>query len=269
MRHQPVRRLLQTALALFVVAGGLVVANAGGAATQGTLDVTPSTRLKAGMTVALAGAGWAPNAAVGWCLGIPSVGPPSEAYCDAATIVTANADENGNFSARLVVKRYLNITATGARVDCAAPNAKCIVGAADQSDIAGTGIVVPISFAPVPRTIFPMTGSVVEGNTGTTTVKVAVRLSRPQSTRVSARWTTRYVPGLSGPQAVPDVDYTPASGSVSFAPGQTNKTVSISVNGDTTVEPNEPFAVAFSRPVNATIGGYGGLGFATIVNDDA
>ena len=59
-----------------------------------------------------------------------------------------------------------------------------------------------------------------------------------------------------------------ASGTVTFAPGQTSQTVAVSVKGDTLNEANEQFLVSFTSPTNATIGGFYGLGPVTITNDD-
>ena len=66
----------------------------------------------------------------------------------------------------------------------------------------------------------------------------------------------------------PGTDYTPASGTVTFAPGQTSKTVTIQVDGDTLVEPDEYVIVSFHDPTNAVMGGFYGLGFGLITNDD-
>ena len=55
---------------------------------------------------------------------------------------------------------------------------------------------------------------------------------------------------------------------VTFAPGETSKTVTISVNGDTAVEPDEWIVVSFKKPANARIGGFWGLGFGVILNDE-
>ncbi len=62
-------------------------------------------------------------------------------------------------------------------------------------------------------------------------------------------------------------DYTANSGTVTFAPGVTSQTVTVQVNGDTTVEPNETFNVNLTNATgNATIADAQGVG--TIVNDD-
>ncbi len=61
-------------------------------------------------------------------------------------------------------------------------------------------------------------------------------------------------------------DYTPASGSVSFSPGTTTRTVTVEVTGDTAVESDETFTLGLSGATNATIADAEGVG--TITNDD-
>src|SRR5205085_915239 len=48
--------------------------------------------------------------------------------------------------------------------------------------------------------------------------------------------------------------------------GQTSKTFAVTINGDTTIEANEGFAVNLSAPTNATLADSQGTG--TITNDD-
>jgi hypothetical protein len=66
--------------------------------------------------------------------------------------------------------------------------------------------------------------------------------------------------------ASPGVDYTPASGVLTFAPGETTQTLAVSVLGDLLYEPDETFSVALSSPVYAVLGDATGVG--TIYNDD-
>src|SRR5207248_2549666 len=54
---------------------------------------------------------------------------------------------------------------------------------------------------------------------------------------------------------------------LTFAPGETSKPVTVDVNGDTTYEHAETFSVNLSNPSNATVADAQGLG--TITNDDA
>ena len=49
-------------------------------------------------------------------------------------------------------------------------------------------------------------------------------------------------------------DYTSASGTLTFSPGQTEKPLSITLKDDSTVEPNETFEVRLSSPSKATLG---------------
>ena len=61
-------------------------------------------------------------------------------------------------------------------------------------------------------------------------------------------------------------DYTATSGTLTFAPGQTSRNVTVSVTGDLVDEVDETFFVNLSGAVNAVIGDSQGQG--TIVNDD-
>jgi serine protease AprX len=61
-------------------------------------------------------------------------------------------------------------------------------------------------------------------------------------------------------------DYDAATGTVTFAPGEQSKTVTVQVIGDATVEADETFVLRLSSPVNATLGRADAT--ATITNDD-
>ena len=61
-------------------------------------------------------------------------------------------------------------------------------------------------------------------------------------------------------------DYVATSGSLTFNPGTTTQSITVSVRGNTTVEPNETFSVNLSNGVNVTIADAQGIG--TILNDD-
>jgi virginiamycin B lyase len=125
-----------------------------------------------------------------------------------------------------------------------------------------------IGRVPVAELIVPSGASIAEGNSGTTNLQVPVTLNKPSTQTITAHWTTEFVPNAPAGQADPATDYTPANGIVTFAPGQTSNTVTISVKGDTLVEPDEYIVVSFSNPTNAKVGGFWGLGFGVITNDD-
>jgi hypothetical protein len=102
--------------------------------------------------------------------------------------------------------------------------------------------------------------SIAEGNADTSVANFNVQLSQASSQPVTVKYATADGTALAGS------DYTATSNTLSFAPGETKKTVSVSVKGDTVVEPNETFRVNLSTPTNATISDAQGVG--TIVNDD-
>jgi glucose/arabinose dehydrogenase len=61
-------------------------------------------------------------------------------------------------------------------------------------------------------------------------------------------------------------DYQNTSGTVTFAEGETSKTLRIAVTNDSVAEPNETFQVNFSNPVNLTLGSPSVA--VTLVDDD-
>lgn len=89
------------------------------------------------------------------------------------------------------------------------------------------------------------TTSVTEGDSGQTDVTFTVTLSQASTDAVSFDFAT--APGT----ATADEDYITASGSRTILPGDTSKTISVSVNGDIDNEANETFFLVLSNPVNA------------------
>ncbi len=105
-------------------------------------------------------------------------------------------------------------------------------------------------------------GSVVEGDSGTSSLVFTASLSAPSGLPATVRYTT------ADGTAVAGSDFTaPASGSqIIFAPGETSKTIMIAVNGDATIEAHEAFSLLLSNATNATIAS--GAATGTILNDD-
>ena len=62
-------------------------------------------------------------------------------------------------------------------------------------------------------------------------------------------------------------DYVATAGTLSFPAGTTSRSIVVSVNGDTVVEPNETFFLNVSNPAGATVAD--GQGRGTILDDDA
>lgn len=119
--------------------------------------------------------------------------------------------------------------------------------------------VFAVQAAPKP-TVSAGDASVPEGNTGTTTLSFPVTLSHSSQQVVSVSYAT-----ANGTAAAP-TDYTQASGTVSFSPGETSKSIAVSVVADTAIEQDETLTVTLSNPANATIAG--GTATGTITNDD-
>ncbi len=103
--------------------------------------------------------------------------------------------------------------------------------------------------------------SLNEGNSGTTAFNFTVSLSPASSQTVSVNYAT-----ASGTALFPSDFNNIPSTTLVFNPNETSKQITVSVNGDTLIEPNETFTVNLSNPVNATISDNQGIG--TIVNDD-
>ncbi len=104
-------------------------------------------------------------------------------------------------------------------------------------------------------------GAVTEGNSGTTPLVFTVTLSAPAAAPVTVSYAT--VAGT----ATAGTDFVSQSGTLSFAAGETSKTIAVGVVGDTAVETNEAFTVALSSAsANATI--RTGSATGTINNDD-
>ena len=99
-----------------------------------------------------------------------------------------------------------------------------------------------------------------------------VTLSNPSAEPVTVDWET-FDPGGEG-VATADVDYLADAGTLTFAPGETEATVALTVLGDTEVEPpawlGEWAVIRFSEPSpNATLDmSFFGLGVAIILDDD-
>jgi len=125
----------------------------------------------------------------------------------------------------------------------------------------GLGFVVILDDEATPN-LRPGLGTVAEGDDGSVTLLLPVELSGPSGGVVTAEWATR----LFG--AATTDDFVERSGTVTFAPGQTEATVSVTVKGDTVEEGDEYFGTAFRNATNAHIGGWLGLGFGHIVDDD-
>ena len=121
-----------------------------------------------------------------------------------------------------------------------------------------------------------------EGDSGQTPMVFTLRLSRPTIQPVSVNYSVIaglvIVDPMSGGNlndtALAGDDFLPDLGTITFTPGELTATLTVLVNGDTVIEPNETFDVVLSNPMNAILVAGGGAaqttitGVGTILNDD-
>ncbi|MCI0746263.1 MAG: putative Ig domain-containing protein [Verrucomicrobia subdivision 3 bacterium] len=134
---------------------------------------------------------------------------------------------------------------------------------AQQTDpLSGNNVARAVTtITPSPPTISINDVAIAELSVVSTNAVFTVSLSRSNDQTVAVNYATANGTAVSGS------DYISDSGLLSFPPGTTNRTISVTVNGDTLIEPNETFRVNLSSPQNATIAR--GQGTGTIINDDA
>lgn len=103
--------------------------------------------------------------------------------------------------------------------------------------------------------------TIPEGNSGGfVSTSFTVTLSAASSKTVKVNYTTVDVTAIAG------ADYTAVSGTLTFAPGETSKTIGVPIKGDVLDEPNELFRINLSTPINATLADTQATG--TITDDD-
>ena len=177
-------------------------------------------------------------------------------YLGTAAVITDNYG-NGSFSAAFNKSLGSNLIISA--------TATVALGAAtgDTSEFAQTITATTTTAPPVttPPSISISDVSQNEGNSGTTPFNFTLTRSGDLSSGSTVTVST------SDGTANAGIDYTALNGqTVTFAANQVTATVTVNVNGDTSVESNETFNVIVSAVSNATIGDGSGLG--TIVNDD-
>ena len=104
--------------------------------------------------------------------------------------------------------------------------------------------------------------AVTEGNSGTANALFTVTLDNPPSP--AATVSVNY--DVDGDTAIQGEDFVDASGTITFSPGQTTKTITVQVKGDRTGENDEDFVVRLTNSSNAEITDDRALG--TIIDDE-
>jgi len=100
-----------------------------------------------------------------------------------------------------------------------------------------------------------------EGNSGASSMLFTVTLTGATTLPATVQY------AAAGNTASAGSDFLAVSGTLTFNPGETQKTISVPIFGDTVAEPDETFVMSLFSPVNATIARNAASG--AIVNDDA
>jgi hypothetical protein len=191
-------------------------------------------------------------------------------YSGAAGTATGDLDT-------ITVKIYAGSTATGSpvqtltttktggtwTVDGTTPLAPGTYTAqAEQSDAAGnTGFSTANTFTVLSAWQLSIDDvTVTEGNAGTVNATFTVSLNQVSAQTITVQYAT------ANGTAVQPGDYTSASGTLTFSPGDVSKSVTVTVKGDTIDEVDETYAVNLTSPTNASISDSSGTG--TITDDD-
>jgi VCBS repeat-containing protein len=198
-------------------------------------------------------AGWAGNVIAG----------PSDESLQALTFTVSN-DNAALFAVQPAVAPDGTLTFTPATG--ATGTARVTVQLRDSGGTANGGIdtSAPQTFNVTilgPPSVSIADAGMLEGNAGTTPMVFTVTLSGPTTQPVTVSYQT-----LNG-TASSTKDYQATSGTLTFAAGETSKTITVLVNGDTSRESTETFVVRLSIPINATIADSDGLAF--IIDDDS
>jgi hypothetical protein len=126
----------------------------------------------------------------------------------------------------------------------------------------GKGVGTIVNDDVPPPTLAISDVSKKEGNGGTTAFSFIVALSAASNVPVTVSYST-----ADGTSTTAGNDYVAQSGTLTFLPGQTSKTITISVKGDKTKEADETFFVNLSGATSAQIAD--GQGKGTILNDES
>lgn len=146
-------------------------------------------------------------------------------------------------------------------------NSALTAGGSAQFGFVGSGSAnerpanVVVTWGEANPTLSLADASVTEGNSGAKTLLATVSLSVASGAPVTVNYATQNGTAIAG------TDYVAASGTITFAPGETSRTIPLMVNGDAAVEPDEYFMLTLSGATGATLTRPSAT--MTIQNDDS
>ncbi|HKQ51182.1 MAG TPA: Calx-beta domain-containing protein [Pyrinomonadaceae bacterium] len=176
-----------------------------------------------------------------------------EDYVAACGSLTFAAGQTSRTFTVQITNDTLDETNETLNLSLAGPTKGAALGATDTAVLTITDNDLP------PRLAIGNT-TITEGNSGTLSATFTVTLTAASGRIVTVKYAT-----ANGTAKAPG-DYTAKSGTLSFAAGQTSKTLTVAVRGDLLDEANETFFVNLSSPTGATISDAQGL--CTITDND-
>lgn len=138
---------------------------------------------------------------------------------------------------------------TGSAINFSANQVGNIIGQGAEFDFQSNSLNLQLPVANTPEIGISAPPAVTEGENSVFTIE----LSGPASTAVTVEYATASGSGANG--AISGSDFTADSQTVTFAAGETQKTVSITTIDDSLIEDSESFTVTLSNPVGATLSG--------------
>lgn len=183
----------------------------------------------------------------------PSGSVTTMVFSPSQTATLATNGSNGSASYVINNTKYIGLTFNGSTLT--------ISGGEVTGNAATNGLLEALNtyLNTQPKISISNNNASVNETAGSVTITVV--LNAASASTISANYTT------ADSTAVAGADYTSQTGTLTFAPGQVSKTVTIPILDDATSESTETIKLIFDHPVNAAI--IGGLGLINIIDDES
>jgi glucose/arabinose dehydrogenase len=235
--------------------------------TPTTLTASLSTRsISVAGTQVLEGNSGTTNAAVPVTLDHPASRPVTVQYTTQDGTATAPSDYTASSGSVVfpagTMQQMINVPIVGDTTVEPNETFNVHLSAPENANLAVADATVTILNDDGTPSLTPGIVAAAEGNTGVSTWYVPVTLSQPSSQTVTVNYSWLDWTANAGS------DYTASPGTLTFAPGETVKSVPINIIGDTINEADEIAFLYLTNPTNAVIGPSGAIGGVIIQNDD-
>jgi Calx-beta domain/FG-GAP-like repeat/Bacterial Ig domain len=183
-----------------------------------------------------------------------SPGPEDESKQEVLEYIISSVSNNTLFATRPAIDREGNLIFTTARGIKTPTTATIGVRVRDNGGINNGGVdlseekTFTITVKPIEASITTTTEFVKEGNFANTNYSFNVTLTGANNEAVTIKYST-----ADETAKVADRDYQETSGTITFAPGETSKTITVAVRGDTKFETDQTFRVNLLEATNANL----------------